>query len=125
MAELPERRTDQLPTRPLAPAPLFGHAPAFGVAHDLDLMKQGALPPRTPRPQSRRHQAAVAAYGQPRGRRMRTWWASRDRGPGDLWHRVLCRFGRHEMRGGHQLQLGSRFVFVERRCQWCGATPTT
>jgi hypothetical protein len=87
------------------------------VARDLELMKQGALAPRTPTPprQSRLRRA------RPKELRpgIRGRWSSRDTGPADLWHRLMCRFGRHDIRGGHTMQLGSEFVYVERRCQWC------
>jgi len=36
---------------------------------------------------------------------------------------VQCRRGRHEFRGGEQIQLGSRFSYIERRCIWCDAAP--
>ncbi|HEX3622855.1 MAG TPA: hypothetical protein VHT97_11110 [Acidimicrobiales bacterium] len=116
MAELPELRSDRLVTPPPPHAPLYGRPPAFGVARDLELMKQGQLPARTPRPprRSRLNLPTPDGRGSVRAR-----WASRDTGPTDLWHRLLCRFGHHEMRGGHQLQLGSQFVYVERRCKWC------
>jgi len=47
--------------------------------------------------------------------------ASGDRRPVDVWHRIRCRTGHHDVRGGQQMQLGSRFVLVERRCIWCDA----
>lgn len=54
---------------------------------------------------------------------LRTWWASRDRRPGGAWHGLRCRYGGHDVRGGQQVQLGSRFVNVERCCVRCGAVP--
>jgi hypothetical protein len=116
VAELPELRSERVPARPDPPAPLFGQPPAFGVARDLELMKRGELAPRVPRPPRRSRLPMPGA--EPRGR-FRGRWATRQTGPADLWHRILCRYGRHDMRGGHQLQLGSEFVYVERRCQWC------
>ena len=118
MAELPELRADRLPAppQPAPPPPLFGRPPAFGVARDLELMKQGQLAPRAPEPP--RQLRLPLTRLEPRAG-VRTRWASRDKGPADLWHRVMCRYGHHDMRGGHTMQLGSEFVFVERRCQWC------
>jgi hypothetical protein len=124
MAELPQLRSDRRPAFPPPPAPLFGQPPSFGVAHDLELLKHGALPPRPPRPGRSRRRGREGARRQWPLSGVRRWWASRDRRPSDLVHRVLCRVGRHDMRGGHQMQLGSTFVHVERRCQWCGARPS-
>ena len=126
MAELPELRSDRRPAPPAPPSPLFGQAPSFGVARDLELSKRGALPPRTPRPvRARRPGRARDHARRPDARGgLRRWWASRDSRPSDLVHRVMCRFGHHDMRGGHQMQLGSSFVHVERRCQWCDARPS-
>jgi hypothetical protein len=120
VADLPELRSDRRPAppSPAPPPPLFGQPPSFGVARDLELMKQGALVPRTPRPPRR---SRLPLYRDEPGHGLRSRWASRDRGPTDLWHRLRCRFGRHDMRGGHTMQLGSQLVYVERRCQWCDA----
>jgi hypothetical protein len=125
MADMPDRpRTDPLPMPGAAPEPRYGRTHNFGVARDLELFKQGALPPR-PTNASRRASARALRDRRPGPRTgVRGWVASREVGPSDLWHRAQCRLGRHEMRGGHQMQLGSRYVHVERRCQWCGATPT-
>ena len=121
MAERRDPRSEALPVPHATPPQLFGRSHTYGVAHDLERMRQGVVPPpRTPR---------VA----PRGRRRRgggpwasllSWWASRDRRPVDVWHRIRCRTGHHDIRGGHQVQLGSRFVHVERRCVWCDAEPS-
>jgi len=54
---------------------------------------------------------------------IRTWWACRERHPGDLWHRFRCRFGRHDFQGGRQIQVGGRLVSTERCCAWCSAKP--
>ncbi len=48
-------------------------------------------------------------------------WSYGEREPGERWHRVRCRFRRHEMAGGEMVQLGGEIVFLERRCRWCGA----
>ena len=117
MAELPEVRSPLLPQRPPEPRQLYDRPHAYGVARELERMKAGVVPPpRTPRTRTRRERRGPWAS-------FRRWSASRDRGPADAWHRIRCRMGRHEMRGGHQMQLGSRFVFVERRCMWCDARP--
>jgi hypothetical protein len=121
VAELPERWTQ--PAQPYR----------FGVAADGGAT---AAPRRTPAPvrapsshplDHRVWQCRARARETPvQGRtwaHVRTWWASRDRGLGQVWHRVRCRYGRHDVRGGQQVQLGSRFVNVERRCVWCGALP--
>lgn len=48
---------------------------------------------------------------------------SYDRTSGEGWHRLKCRLGRHEIAGGHTMQIGGDVVFVERRCRWCEASP--
>jgi hypothetical protein len=119
MSELPELWTERLPERPPPPRQLFDREHSYGVAHDLERMRAGLGPaPRTPRirTRSRRYGGGpVAAF--------RTWWANGDRRPVDLWHRLRCRTGHHEIIGGHQIQLGSRFEWVERSCRWCDAAP--
>lgn len=121
MAELPELWSDRSPEKPAPPAPLFGRPPSFGVAHDLELMKQGALPPRTRRPQRHRR---LRGEGEGSWAGVRRRWADSDNTPADIWHRIRCRTGHHELRGGEQMQLGSRYVYLERRCIWCDAAPT-
>lgn len=97
---------------------MFGRVPTFGLAHDAELMRQGAPPPRR-----------VAKARKPRRERgpfvtyMRVPWSYGDREAGERWHNLRCRFGRHEIHGGHTMQLGSDMVFVERRCRWCGVNP--
>jgi len=116
MADLPEVRSQ---ARPEPPRQLYDRPHAYGVGRDLELMKAGFVPPaRTPRIRTR---ASRRSSGRVSG--FRSWNASREHGPTDLWHRLRCRTGHHELRGGHQMQLGSRFVYVERRCTWCGAQP--
>ena len=116
MAELPVPRPDLRPA-PVAPAPeLFDRAHSYGAAHDLERMRAGLPPlPRPPRIRTRprRFRGPVAL--------VRHWWANSSIQPADLWHRLQCQRGHHEFRGGEQVQLGSRFVFVERRCAWCDA----
>lgn len=106
----------------------------FGVAGELD--RDGLAPGRA-RPSTRTDrshpldhpvwQCRARARSAPlHGRtwaHVGAWWASRDRHPGGLWRRMRCRFGRHDIRGGQQMQLGSRFVNVPRCCVWCGAEP--
>jgi hypothetical protein len=121
MADVPELRFHPVPHQPAPPRQLYDRAHAYGVAQELERIKQGFVPPpRTPRistrDRRRRHRGPLGAF--------RRWSAGRDRGPADLWHRFRCRTGHHEMRGGHQMQLGSRMVFVERRCKWCDASPS-
>ena len=119
MAELPRLRSDPAPARParpVPPPPLFDRTPAFGVNRELELLKQGALAPRTPRP-LRSGRVLGRAPRERTGFRSR--WDDGDHGPASFWHRLRCKTGHHEIRGGHQLQLGSEFVYVERRCRWC------
>lgn len=46
-------------------------------------------------------------------------WSYGDRDSGDRWHRLQCRLGRHDMHGGHVMQVDGEVVFVERQCRWC------
>jgi hypothetical protein len=96
---------------------LYGRVPSFGLARDAELMRQGVAPviprpERTRRPQ--RERGPFLTY-------LRLPWSYGDRSPGDLWHRMQCRRGHHEVIGGHTMQLGSTVVYVERRCRWCDA----
>ena len=109
----------------------------FGVAAELDRAQKAPARnrPDAPPPDGTRYHPldhrvwqcrARARRGPIRGRtlsHLRFWWASCDRRPGDMWHRLRCRRGHHEIRGGQQMQLGSKFVHVERCCVWCGAKP--
>jgi hypothetical protein len=119
VAELPELWSDKTPERPSPPRQLYDRPHAYGVARDLERIKEGFVPPpRTPRVQPRSRRARTGPPGS-----FRRWWAGRNSGPVDLWRRVRCRTGHHDIRGGHQMQLGSRFVLIERRCIWCDAEP--
>ena len=119
MAEVPELRFHPVPQRALPPRQLYDKPHAYGVAQELERIKQGYRPPpRPPRIRTRSHRARRGPWAA-----FRRWSANRERGPADLWHRLRCRTGHHEMRGGHQMQLGSRVVFIERRCKWCDASP--
>ena len=53
-------------------------------------------------------------------------WSYGDRDSSDRWHRLQCRRGRHEMHGGHTMQVDGAVVFIERQCRWCdaGASPS-
>ena len=113
MAELPELRTHALPERLPAPRQLYDRPHTYGVAHDLERMRQGLGPaPRAPRIPTRRRLGPF--------RRQRATDVGRLAG---AWHRFRCRTGHHDMRGGGQMQLGSRYVLIERRCTWCDAAP--
>ncbi len=115
MAKLPERRGDRLPGRPPEPGQFFDRAHTYGLAHDLERMRAGLAPaPRAPRMPTRRLRSRGGPWAS-----FRRWWASSDRRPVDIWRRARCRAGHHEFRGGGQMQLGSRFVLIERRCAWC------
>lgn len=128
MAEHPDVRTGEWPEPPapatpslLRPRPIGGRAPRFGVAHELDVLRGAPAtkgrPPTAPE-RAATHPTAGAWDG------MRTWWACRESRPVDVWHRLLCRLGRHDVRGGQQIQVGGRFVHVERCCVWCRSKPT-
>ena len=115
MAEYPELWTETRPEERY----LFDRAPTFGVAREAERMREGVPPvsrARTPH-RRRRQRGPFVTY-------MRLPWSYSDRNVGDVWHRVRCRLGRHEIRGGHTMQLGSAVVFVERRCRWCGVEPS-
>ncbi|MDQ3897596.1 MAG: hypothetical protein M3326_10215 [Actinomycetota bacterium] len=121
MAELPELQSPVVPQSGPMPPPrqLYDRPHSYGVARELDRIKAGFVPPpRTPRVRPGRSRMRRGPWAS-----FRRWSAARDRGPADLWHRIRCRTGHHQIRGGHQMQLGSRWVFVERRCVWCDASP--
>ena len=114
MADYPELWTEKTPERRY----LFDQVPTFGLAHDAEKMRQGVPPPiRAARTGKRRRERG------PFVTHMRLPWSYGDHTAVDTWHRMRCRLGRHEIRGGHTMQLGSAMVFVERRCRWCGAEP--
>lgn len=115
MAEPHEGRSHLLPERLPAPRQLYDRPHTYGVAHDLERMRQGFAPaPRAPR--------VSARYARRESRLLRR----RENDVGRLagaWHRFRCRTGHHDVRGGGQMQLGSRYVLIERRCIWCDAAP--
>ncbi len=111
MAEDLDRWTERTPH-------LFNRAPAFGLARAVEDM-DGQLPPPTaqdPPPAPRRERGPVMTY-------LSMPWSYGDRGERDFWHRVRCRVGRHELRGGHPMQLDGAIVYIERSCRWCGVEP--
>ncbi len=71
----------------------------------------------------------VAAPAAGKGRRERgpflTYlampWSYGDCASSDRWHRLHCRLGRHDMSGGHTMQVDGAVVFIERQCRWCAA----
>ena len=117
MADVQQLRSDLLPAPVSPPGHLFGRVHSYGVALDLERMGQGFVPPpRAPRIRTRSRRRRGGPIGS-----VRRWWATTENGPADVWHRIRCRLGHHEIRGCHQMQLGDRFVYVERRCRWCDA----
>jgi hypothetical protein len=114
MADHPELWTEKTPE----PKYLFDRVPTFGVANEAEKMRMGVPPPpRVARTRKRRRERGpFVTY-------MRVPWSYSDHNAADTWHRMRCRLGRHEIHGGHVMQLGSATVFVERRCRWCGVAP--
>ena len=112
MAEHPELWTERTPEQRY----LFDRPPSFGLARDAERMRDGIPPviPRTTRRKPRRERGPFVTY-------LRLPWSYGDRSAGDVWHRMQCMRRRHEMMGGHTMQLGSDVVFIERQCRWCGA----
>lgn len=115
MAEHPELWTDRAsPDRPL-----FDHKHSFGLANEAERVRLGIDRPSprsvASRPRSAGHGGAVS----------RVLLRSRGHNEGrlsNIWHRVKCRGGHHEIQGGHSMQMGTDWVFVQRRCRWCDAT---
>lgn len=111
MAEHPELWTEKTPER----RPLYDRTPAFGAARDLERLPQEAPPAPEP--------VEVSEPGRERGPFMTFLvlpWSYGERDSGEVWHRMLCRWRRHEMHGGHTMQMSGSMVFIERRCRWCG-----
>lgn len=121
VAELPERWTERTPERHSS----FDLEPAFGRAEQVERLREEVAAAEAAH--------AVAAAEPGRSAPGREWgpfmtclqmpWSYGDRGPGDFWHRVRCRVGRHEISGGHPMQLDGAVVFIERQCRWCGVVP--
>ena len=111
MAELPELWTEKTPE----PRPSSDVVPAPGPASGVDLLALEVLPADPPSElEGRRERGPFLTY-------LAMPWSYSDREPGERWHRWRCRWGRHDMHGGHTMQLDGSFVFIERRCRWCDA----
>ncbi|MFN2606552.1 MAG: hypothetical protein ABR511_01460 [Acidimicrobiales bacterium] len=115
----PDPGAPAAPSRPAGVRPIGGRVPRFGVADELDRAQRGVAPPAP----SRSASARPTSRGDGGGHGLRTWWASRDTRPTDVWHRLRCRSGHHDVQGGQRVQLGGRYVNLERCCVWCGAKP--
>ena len=97
MAEELERWTEKTPER----QSLFDRTPAIGLSRDVARLQQElAKPPDPPAvpPKPRREWGPFMTY-------LQMPWSYGDRSPGDFWHRVRGRVGRHEIAGGHSKQL--------------------
>ena len=113
--------------------PIGGHPPRFGVAHELDVIQResadagygfGAMSGLAPAQSGSGRRPLPPPTREPGPwDRLRTWWACRETQPIDVWHRMLCRFGRHDIQGGRQIQIGGGFLNTERCCVRCGAKP--
>lgn len=104
--------------------PIGGRTPRFGVAHELDV--GGSPRAAAGSPAARVWPVVPVPSPVPREgmwSHLRSWWACREVRPVDVWHRTRCHFGRHQVEGGRQIQLGGRFVNTERCCVWCGHRP--
>ena len=118
MAELPEPWTERTPERLSS----FDLEPAFGRGEQLQRLRDelteaeaaAAVPAAPAKPQ--REWGPFMTY-------LQMPWSYGDRCPGDTWHRLRCRAGRHDIGGGHPMQLEGAIVFIERRCRWCGVEP--
>jgi hypothetical protein len=110
MAEYPELWTERTPERQL-----FDRTPTFGLAREAERPPAEIAPaPTTTEPRKpRRERGPFVTY-------LSLPWSYGDRTTGDRWHRLKCRFGRHQIAGGHTVQLDSTVVYIERRCRWCG-----
>lgn len=108
MAEHPELWKDRTPES----RPLFDHKHSFGVAREAERARE-AIASSSGLQQSNGHRQGVAfpALHRP--------WANGEGRLSNFWHRVKCRSGRHEIQGGHSIQIGSDLVFFPRRCRWC------
>lgn len=55
---------------------------------------------------------------------VKLWWAYKcEYKPSDLWHKVMCRTGRHHVTGGQTIMIFGRETTVTRCCCWCRKTP--
>ncbi|MDQ6726332.1 MAG: hypothetical protein M3066_09255 [Actinomycetota bacterium] len=111
MAELPELWTERTPER-LDPR---DRAATTGLGPDADAIPD---PPAIPIGKDRRERGPFLTY-------LCLPWSYGDRTRGERWHRLQCRRRRHQVDGGHVMQVGGAAVFVARRCRWCGHEPGT
>jgi hypothetical protein len=112
VAEDLERWTERTPH-------LFNRAPAFGLAREAGQL-DGELPPAPveddPPRRPRREKGPFLTY-------LNMPWSYGDREERHFWHRLRCRLGRHELHGGHPMQVAGEVVYLDRRCRWCDAEP--
>ena len=103
-------------TTPARPSTLDG-TQRFGLARAAELVPDEP-PPEAPPARSllarRREPGPFMTY-------LCLPWSYGERDSFARWHRLRCRLGRHDVVGGHVMQLGGDDVFVERQCRWCGA----
>jgi len=118
MADLPELWTEKTPERQRSQ---LERAPTFGVAREAEIYVSGppdAQPDEQwddrPTRKPRREQGPFVTY-------LRMPWSYGERRRSDVWRRIQCRRGRHQMSGGHTMHLDGALVFIERRCRWCEA----
>lgn len=105
MAEHPELWTEK------TPEPLSDRTPV-PMAQEI-VPADDAPPPPAPKP--RRERGPFLTY------LFLPWsYGDGDRQPGEAWHRMKCRLRRHQMVGGHMVQVGGDVVYLERTCRWCG-----
>lgn len=116
MEQYPEPWSERTPER-YRPGP-----PAtFGLARDAERLLQQPAPSDEPEPDEpprkpRRERGPFVTY-------LCLPWSYGDHtSSADVWRRLRCRRGRHQVGGGHIMQVGGTEVFVEPRCRWCGAT---
>lgn len=110
MAEELERWTERTPERV-----------SFGLAREAELLPVPAPPPV--------EEPVTESEPEPERGDFLTYlclpWSYGDHDSiADKWRRLRCRRGRHEMAGGHTMQLGGSVAFIERSCRWCGAQPS-
>jgi hypothetical protein len=110
MADHPELYTDRTPERQRS---ALDRAPTFGVAREAETYV-AAPPDELPARKPRRERGPFVTY-------LQLPWSYGDRRRSDVWHRMQCRRGRHQMSGGDTMQVGGALVFIERRCRWCEA----
>jgi hypothetical protein len=123
MADDLELWSDRAPVR----RPPSSVAPRFGLSRSAELVQQRVAAAAETETETETEEEVAAP--EPRRERgpfvtyLLLPWSYGDRSPGDAWHRMKCRAGRHVITGGHTMQVGGEAVFVERRCRWCGVEP--